>query len=56
MSEQSRMANVQAATECDLLFVSREEFNQMVEGSHVVVKGVLRILADRLWSAQVAKK
>ena len=56
VSEQSRMANAQATTECDILFVSREEFNQMVEGSHVVVKGVLRILADRLWSAQVAKK
>ena len=42
--EQSRMANAQATIECDLLFVSREEFDQMVEGSHVVVKGVLRIL------------
>ena len=56
VSEQSRMANAQATTECDLLFASREEFDQMVEGSHVVVKGVLRILADRLRSAQVAKK
>ena len=56
VSEQSRMANAQATTECDLLFASREEFDQTVEGSHVVVKGVLRILADRLWSAQVAKK
>ena len=56
VSEQSRMANALTLTECDLLFVSRDEFDSMVEGSHVVVKGVLRILAERLRTAQVAKK
>ena len=56
VSEQSRMANAVTTTECDLLFVSRDEFEQMVEESHVVVKGILRILAERLRSAQMAKK
>jgi CRP-like cAMP-binding protein len=39
-----------------LLFVSRDEFDKMVDDSHIVVKGILRILAERLRMAQTAKK
>jgi len=56
VSDQSRMANAATVTACDLLFVSREEFDKMVDDSHIVVRGILRILAERLRSAQTAKK
>ena len=56
VSDQSRMANAHTETDCDLLFVSREEFDKMVDESHIVVRGILRILADRLRSAQMPKK
>ena len=55
-SDQSRMATALTVTECDLLFVSRDEFDKMVDDSHIVVKGILRILAERLRMAQTAKK
>ena len=50
------MANATTVTDCDLLFVSREEFDKMVEESHIVVRGILRILAERLRTAQMPKK
>ena len=56
VSDQSRMANAATITDCDLLFVSREEFDKMVDESHIVVRGILRILAERLRSAQMPKK
>ena len=56
VSDQSRMANAMTQTDCDLLFVSRDEFDKMVDESHIVVRGILRILADRLRMAQTAKK
>ena len=56
VSDQSRMATAATVTDCDLLFVSREEFDKMVDESHIVVRGILRILAERLRSAQMPKK
>ena len=56
VSEQSRMASAATVSDCELLFVSREEFDKMVEESHIVVRGILRILADRLRTAQMPKK
>jgi CRP-like cAMP-binding protein len=56
VSDQSRMANATTITDCDLLFVSRDEFDKMVDESHIVVRGILRILAERLRMAQTAKK
>ena len=56
VSDQSRMANAATVTDCDLLFVSREEFDKMVDESHIVVRGILRILSERLRSAQMPKK
>ena len=56
VSDQSRMATALTVTECDLIFVSRDEFDKMVDDSHIVVKGILRILAERLRMAQTAKK
>ena len=55
-SDQSRMANATTVTDCDLLFVSREEFDKMVDESHIVVRGILRILAERLRAVQMPKK
>ena len=55
VSDQSRMATARTVTECDLLFVTRDEFDKMVDESHIVVKGILRILAERLRKAQTAK-
>ena len=55
VSDQSRMATARTETECDLLFVTRDEFDKMVDESHIVVKGILRILAERLRKAQTAK-
>ena len=56
VSEQSRMANAATVTDCDLLFVSRDEFEKMLDESHIVVKGILRILSERLRTAQMPKK
>ena len=56
VSDQSRMANAATVTDCDLLFVSRDEFNKMLEDSHIVVKGILRILSERLRTAQMQTK
>ena len=56
VSEQSRMANAATVTDCDLLFVSRDEFEKMLDDSHIVVKGILRILSERLRTAQMPKK
>jgi len=56
VSDQSRMANATTVTDCDLLFVSREEFDKMVDESHIVVRGILRILAERLRAVQMPKK
>ena len=56
VSEQSRMANAATGTDCDLLFVSRDEFEKMLDESHIVVKGILRILSERLRTAQMPKK
>ena len=56
VSEQSRMANAATVTDCDLLFVSRDEFGKMLDDSHIVVKGILRILSERLRTAQMPKK
>ena len=56
VSDQSRMATAATVTDCDLLFVSRDEFDKMVDESHIVVRGILRILAERLRSAQMPKK
>ena len=56
VSDKSRMANATKVTECDLLFVSREEFDKMVDESHIVVRGILRILAERLRAVQTPKK
>ena len=55
VGDQSRMATARTVTECDLLFVTRDEFDKMVDESHIVVKGILRILAERLRKAQTAK-
>lgn len=58
VSEQSRMANAQATTECDLLFVSREEFDQMVEGSSCCGEGCFadscRSIAERTGGKKIA--
>ena len=56
VSDQSRMANAATVTDCDLLFVSRDEFDKMLDDSHIVVKGILRILSERLRTAQMPKK
>ena len=56
VSDQSRMANATTVTDCDLLFVSRDEFDKMLDDSHIVVKGILRILSERLRTAQMPKK
>ncbi len=56
VSDQSRMANAATLTDCDLLFVSRDEFEKMLDDSHIVVKGILRILSERLRTAQMPKK
>ena len=56
VSDQSRMANAATVSDCDLLFVSRDEFDKMLDDSHIVVKGILRILSERLRTAQMPKK
>ena len=47
-----RMAGAKAETDCELISVSRVEFEQKLANSDVVIRGVLAALSERLRQLQ----
>ena len=55
IDNQLRMATARAFTDVTVIFVSRKEFEQRLEGADMVVRGVLGILSERLRDMQRKK-
>ena len=47
-----RMAGAKAETDCILISVSKVEFEQKLENSDVVIRGVIAVLSERLRQLQ----
>ena len=52
INSQLRTATAKAHTDVNLLFVSKEDFNQKIAEGDIVVRGVIAILSDRLRQLQ----
>lgn len=47
-----RMATARALEDCLIIFVSESDFDGLLAQSHVIVRGVMAILSDRLRALQ----
>ena len=52
IDDELRMADAKCLTECDVISVTKDEFNTYLNESNIFVRGVVGILSDRLRKIQ----
>ena len=52
IDDELRMADAKCLTECDVISVTKDEFNKYLNESNIFVRGVVGILSDRLRKIQ----
>jgi CRP-like cAMP-binding protein len=55
IDDQLRMATARAHTDVELIHVSRRDFDQKLDQTDVIVRGVMAVLSDRLRQLQQTK-
>ena len=55
IDDQLRMATARAHSDIDVIYVSRKDFDQKLDETDVIVRGVMAVLSDRLRQLQKSK-
>ena len=55
IDEALRMAGAKAETDCELISVSRVEFEKKIENSDIIIRGIIATLSQRLRQLQKKK-
>ena len=56
IDDELRMANARCMEECDIISVTKEEFNAYLDESNIFVRGVVGILSERLRNMQKSSR